>query len=509
MSALIEKIRQETRAGNFAKVKRLLSTNSRQFASLSKAEQNILLLAMINIQEPRLLFKNLGHELDEKNIIELGPDEFKHQIIIALAHMWFGSEALALRIARRLEQILTKKQMHFEIADQKRVIESISMVFDAQGKYEEIIKLKNFYPTKKTRETEHTDQYFYRKYCHALFNKNGASKRIIKEVEKIRNNTTEVLPKILLFCDLCILKKAAKELSYTEIVKLMMKEKLLKQVADKKLKIPWFQLILTRAQLEKKNLTKAKKHLILYYQQSILPVDRVYALTLFYYHFPNQLSLGENIYLWAYNGKNNKKTVVTSDSTYISLIKKHISQGDVWFISDNTITPQYYKKINFPKTFIDLEAGLVRTNNKTIILTKKRIEFLTLVISKGSFGCAEIDLISKIYPDNLAHSFFSESESIKNISIQLKKAGFPIKRHKGFYYFDLAKNNFDIILPISLEHSGVHTFCAKTLNTFKSADLITLLGVRKTTAFKLLKDWKKNNKVKQISTNQYMFIPSA
>lgn len=506
MSTLIEKVRLETRLGNFNKVKRILATNIRHFASFPKAEQNTLLLAMINIREPKLLFRHLGPELNEEFIIKSGVDEFKRQLIIALAHMWFGSELVSFRIANRLENILSNKQIHFNQADLKRVLESLSSVFDAQAKFLNIIQLEKLYPSANLPETEHTDRYFYRKYYLALFNTQGPSSKIVDELKEIQKNTLDPLAKIFLFCDICFVQKNLGTLTNSKIVSLIKKEKVLKFLKDKELKLPWIELINAQAELDKKSFSKAKKHLVLCYEQSQLPVEKVYSLTLFHYHFPDMLKLEDKIFLWTHHSSNFHNYSPYHKDPYYLKIKQEIETGDCWLISKNEVYPTCYSNYHSSKNLIDLYSGIIIFNGKPQVLSSKRIRLLMALISKGGFGCNEIELVSKVYPEIRAHLAFKKIDSLKNLSLQFKKFGISIKKNKNFYFFKFHNGLYEIILPKKLETVGVQAFCSKQLSIITPSDLTKLLNIKRTKAFELLREWKKQKILKPSSTEKHSFI---
>lgn len=503
MSALIEKIRLETRTGNFAKVKRIISTNTRHFASLTKAEQNILLLAMINIRDPKHLFHHLGPEQNEEIIIKLGEDEFKHQLIIAHAHMWYGSEQLAFRITSRLESILKQKKMIFKVADQKRIVENIASVYHAQAKFKQVVQLISIYPKKIISETQHIDTYFFRKYYSALFNKTQTSPKPIKELIKLRENTSDPMIRLFLFCDICIMSKIIGSLKSIDIAKKIKKENLLKIAEERGLQIPWFMYELALAEIERKKYSAGKKLLIKSFALCNLPADIAMALTVFHFHFPEDITLGQSVFLWCYHGENVYTYPPASKDPYNILIKQEISKGDSWLISRNHIQPCFYNDTNSTKNFIDLNAGLILIDNIPHILSEKRTQFLVHLISKGHLGCTEIDLITTVYPEILVHLAPTKIGSLKNLAIQFKALGIHIKKIKGIYYYSFDKNKFDIILPMSLHPVGLKIYCKKSLKAFSSAELAKHLQIKRTTAFKLIKDWKQTNQLKQISSKQY------
>lgn len=506
MSALIEKIRQETRVGNFAKLKRILSTNLRHFASLTKAEQNVLLLALINLQDSKKLFRYLGAELDESTIIKAGQEEFKRQLIMALSYMWFGSEEIAFRIASRLNDILISKKIVFCTADQKRIVENLSSIYHAQAKFDQVIKLLKIFPRSTIPETQHLDAYFFRKYYTAFFNTKQPSKTIINKVKKIRAQTDNPIVKLFLFFDICTMLKSCGEITSSDIVRLIKKEKILELAAEKRIQTSWLQMEFALAEIEKENYPKGKKLLKEALYHCKLPSEAALILAVLHYHFPKSLNLGQILYYLSYHVENISTFSSQSQDCYLSKIRHYMKQGDCWYITKSKIISCKYSDLKPSNNFIDLAGGIVTIRNRTFVLTEKRIRFLTRLISRGHIGSADIELITKIYPEILAHHAHNKRDALKNLSHQFNKCGIKTIKSKAFYFYNFDKNDFDIILPMSLEPIGLNAYCEKNLSFFNSNDLMKLLQIKRTTAFELIKEWKASKLIKPLPSKNFTFI---
>lgn len=489
MSQLIEQIRQATIQNNNPLVRKILHKNMRYFSSLTQNEQCIVLNALVNLRETKHLMNRLD---DEKGIDEIangGIIEFKKQFILSRTQMLFGCPNIALRILRRLTELLAQNKVEFDLLEKKRFTEILCTSYYYFFLLDEVLDFKKIYPQEFVEGGQLFDESFEIKCLSAQVTISDRPHFYLQKLQEAYEKTLFPINQNLAFLYLKYHAFKLKIQTLQEILNDFDKLDFLKLAPL----VEWELRFRGLFEKEQGNKLKAKIYYLKAYKTSSSLRGKALNLSLLDQLDPKFLTHDQLIFLRSTQGLIIKRPMAPHIFDYeADDLKKLVADNDIWLISTNGVqSARYQDHLSCSGSCLDLYSGIYFNQNNKILLTEKRSQLLAVLISKGNLGCSEYELASTIYNEQIFK--FSHRENIKNLTMQIKKLGLSIKKKNNLYYYDFKYNKQEIILPIDLKSKGPLAYCQKQLQTFSAKEIEELLQVKRTKAFELLKEWKDSN----------------
>lgn len=483
MSPLIEKIRLLTRQGHINQLRKFVHRTLRHFSSLSQDEQCVVLNALSNLHEEKFLMRYLDDEKSSDEIIEGGVIQLKKQAILSRAQMFFGCPNMAIRVTRRLEDIIANDKLPLSLLDKKRLLELLSTTYLQFALMDDLVRLKNCYPTESLPDSSVLDEYFEMKYLTAQIYLSSNPNFYIQKLEHLIESSSHEIVKNFAYSYLGSYQLVTKKRSPQELLKNLEP----RFAKDKGALAYWLDHIRGRAEMELGNLSKAKSFFVKAYKQDGTTSFKHLSLCFLELLNPKNITREQLIFLRIQKNFNYNHLLVLYESDLKH--PKNTNEDNIWVIDSQGVrSASYSKKLINEKFCLDLFSGILFTSSKKILLTDKRCDFLITLIRKGSLGCSEYELASLVYRDQLFKQEFKES--IKNVASQIRKLGLEIKRKKNLYFYDFHKNTMPILFPMNLISRRPLAYCQTQLLTFSAKDIENLLQIKRTSSFLFIKEWK-------------------
>lgn len=158
----------------------------------------------------------------------------------------------------------------------------------------------------------------------------------------------------------------------------------------------------------------------------------------------------------------------------------HHDEFDCWVISDKSVVPAQYKKLQFDdRNFLDIYSGMINDRGEYIYLLISELNCLSFLIASQHTGASLLRL-----------SAFLERPEEDCIALiaSLKKMGIPILQVKDKFVLEWAEKPLTII-PRTLKVKGLQEFVKKKKQSFSKAQLIEFLQLTQFGAEALLRKW--------------------